>query len=73
MAFREVLLLIIWVGCAFGDYEIEKHMGLPGPRLTLGLLLNVIGLTTLLTCLGHGIPKVEAARGTIRDTGRGRE
>jgi hypothetical protein len=46
MAPWEVLPLVVWVGWAFGGYEIEKHKGLPSPSLILGLLVGVVGVIT---------------------------
>jgi hypothetical protein len=46
MALWEVLPLVVWVGCAFGRYEIGKHKRLPSPSLILGLLVGVVGVIT---------------------------
>ena len=62
MAPWEVLLLVVWVGCAFGGYEIEKHKGLPGPGLILALLVGVIGIRTIARVPQIREAKVEAAR-----------
>ncbi len=58
----EVLLPVVWVGCAFGGYEIGKHKGLPGLRLILGLFVGVIGVITIACVPRTRKAKVEAAR-----------
>jgi hypothetical protein len=58
----EVLLLVVWVGCALGGYEIGKHKGLPGPGLILALLVGVIGIRTIARVPQIREAKVEAAR-----------
>jgi len=45
MAAWEVLLLVVWLGCAFGGYEIGKRKGLPS--LILGLLVGMVGVIPL--------------------------
>jgi len=63
MAPWEVLPLVVWVGCAFGGYEIGKHKGWPSPSLILGLLAGV-GVVITAVCM----PQTREAQGRGRAT-----